>query len=387
MKKTIPIILAIVLFASIGSVALAAKPQENGAGKDVITLSNGFPSGAHYNLNIHGKNDSYACVPYDATADSHNVVNMPEYGTGTITYVSGKKVKIDELTVFDACTESFDTDPAEVWLPYETEGYYVFARALGKPSNGNGGVVSSIIIENGDLTAYTPIIGDISSPDDLLEIELPLGLITNGGDYKLNSTTDAGIELVRFDSEPAGKGKGKTLGKDITDMFMFYGYVFQPVLDTTGDGKVNFDDVPASYDTNGTLGIQQDEFDTWLNDNTEGYVFPLSLDTDLDGDVDYDDVPLVDVPYYDSSVNGGDDSGLIDNDTEFHNWVSDNLPSGAVLDDYLVALWEYYDEENPIWVFNIADLVFQNQVFTNDGIKNLQIRFYPVATTTFESAE
>ena len=147
MKKIIPIILAIVLFASIGSVALAAKPQKNGAGKDVITLSNGFPSGAHYNLNIHGKQESYNCVPYDPAVGDHNVVNIPEYGEGTITYVSGRKVKIDTLTVFDACSETFDGDPAEVWLPYEAEGYYVFARALGKPANAKDGGSSNIIID------------------------------------------------------------------------------------------------------------------------------------------------------------------------------------------------------------------------------------------------
>ena len=35
------------------------------------------------------------------------------------------------------------------------------------------------------------------------------------------------------------------------------------------------------------------------------------------------------------------------------------------------------------WVFNIADLVVQGQTVTNDGARLLQIRFYPVATTTF----
>jgi hypothetical protein len=53
----------------------------------------------------------------------------------------------------------------------------------------------------------------------------------------------------------------------------------------------------------------------------------------------------------------------------------------ATIDGVTVTLWEYYDEE---WVFNIADLVYQNQVVINEGIKNLQIRFYPVDTTTFE---
>ncbi len=41
----------------------------------------------------------------------------------------------------------------------------------------------------------------------------------------------------------------------------------------------------------------------------------------------------------------------------------------------------------PTWVFNIlgddVDLVIQNQTLVNDGVSNLQIRFYPVETTLF----
>jgi len=44
--------------------------------------------------------------------------------------------------------------------------------------------------------------------------------------------------------------------------------------------------------------------------------------------------------------------------------------------------------ETDLWVFNLfdADLVIQNQTLTNDGVKNLQIRFYPQQTTTFTPA-
>jgi hypothetical protein len=35
------------------------------------------------------------------------------------------------------------------------------------------------------------------------------------------------------------------------------------------------------------------------------------------------------------------------------------------------------------WVFNIADLVVQSQEIDNDGGKLLEIRFYPVSTTSF----
>jgi hypothetical protein len=179
--------------------------------------------------------------------------------------------------------------------------------------------------------------------------------------------------LVRFDSEPEGKGRGKNIGKDITNMLMWTGCVYQPILDTNNDGVVDENYVPLAYDTDGTPGISPDEFQTWLDDNREGYVYPDSLDVNADGVVDELDVPHD--PYDEDS------NSFIDWD-EFVAWVNDNLPSGTTIEDLLVALWACYDE--PVWVFSIADLVYQNQVVINDGIKNLQIRFYPVATTVFE---
>ncbi|MGB2884396.1 MAG: hypothetical protein WBC47_02285, partial [Dehalococcoidia bacterium] len=147
MKRTailvITIAMVVALIISV-STAMAAKPQK------AIEMSNGMPSGDHETLIIHGKKADYQCIECVpcATCDPPvqcNVVNIPEYTSEvsepvTITYVSGRKVKIDELTVFDSCA-GFDTvaqeDGAEVWLPYEAEGYWVFARALGKPAKGD----------------------------------------------------------------------------------------------------------------------------------------------------------------------------------------------------------------------------------------------------------
>jgi hypothetical protein len=442
MKKSILIVGTVVTLIALlvgTSVVMAAKPQKNGAGKDVITLSNGFPSGAHYNLNIHGKSESYVCIPYDPDALDHNVVNIPEIGEGTISYVSGKKVKINELTVFDACTETFsdDNSPAEVWIPYEAEGYWVFARALGKPAKGNPAdkdyVARSIIIENAEYSPITySLFGDVTNPDEV-PLMLPLGLITQGGDYKVDSTDEAGgINLVRFDSEPDGKGRGKTLGKDFTDMFLWTGWVFQPVLDTDGDGDVDYDDVPISYDDPANGGDDSgsidtdEEFQNWLDDNQFGWVFPTDPALDLNGDgtvnyldveytcwsdYDYDEDGIIEdsdlqmtIPadqnsdgvidradlalyapcIYDLNGDGYIDpfDGTWDETTgEFENWLEDMMEGDQVASDFYLDLWEHY--ETPIWVFNVADLVYHDQVYYNDGIKNLQIRFYPVATTDF----
>ena len=351
--------------------AMAGKPQK------AIEMSNGMPSGEHWNLLFHGKDvDVFECVECDPSLESCNVVNIPEYGNAPITYVSGKKVNISALTVFDSCA-GFDgpDDRAEIWIPYEPEGFYVYARALGKPGKGDplsdGYIPRSIIFQN---TAESPSIyslfGEVTEPGDV-EVMLPLGLITSNGDFLYDSSAEGG-NLVRFDSQPDGKGRGKSLGKDITNMFMWTGCVYQPILDTNGDGVVDENDVPDSYDTDLSGVIEEDEFQAWLNDNTVGEVYPESLDMNEDGVVNENDVPTS----YDTDL-----SGIIEED-EFVVWVNDNLPNGTSIDDLTVPLWECYDE--PVWVFSIADLVYQNQVVINDGIKNLQLRFYPVATTTFD---
>jgi hypothetical protein len=355
--------------------AIAGKPQK------AIEMSNGMPSGDHHNLLFHGKDVSvFNCIECDPSIEGCNVVNIPEYGTVPITYVSGRKVNIPALTVFDSCA-GFDgsDDSAEIWIPYEPEGYYVYARALGKPAKGDplsdGYVPRSIIFQNAaESPSIYSLFGEVTEPGDV-EVMLPLGLITSNGDF-LYDSSDEGGNLVRFDSQPDGKGRGKSMGKDITNMFMWTGCVYQPILDTNGDGAVNELDVPDSYDTDLNGVIDETEFQAWLNDNTEGYVYPESFDMNGDGVVNEADAELCCLGTYDT-----DDSGAIEED-EFIVWVNDNLPSGTTIEDLLVPLWACYD--TPVWVFSIADLVYQNQVVINDGIKNLQLRFYPVATTTFD---
>ena len=58
MRKALLVLSSVValMVASMATV-LAAKPQE------VIQCSNGYPSGEHFKLNIHGKKADYACVP------------------------------------------------------------------------------------------------------------------------------------------------------------------------------------------------------------------------------------------------------------------------------------------------------------------------------------
>ena len=372
--------------------AMAGKPM------DVIQLSNGFPSGDHFNLNIHGKKLDYHCSNCELCTDPEtcdpvvlecNVINIPEYTSedldNTITYVSGKKVKIDELTVFDSCTEAFDQSPAEVWLPYEEQGYYVIARALGKPAKKDEDV-RRIILENIGLEAYS-LEQDVSNPEDVqsqFALDMALGLITKNGTYKMSDSGEN--TLIRFDPEPEGKGKGKTLGKDITDMFLWTGFVFDPSLDLNADGVVDELDVEyacwSDYDVDGDGVITNTDLVTLVTD-VSGPDYGTS-----DGIIDRWDLAYIAPCPYDLSKNGLIDAwdGVFDPwydgitpNSEFEAWLYDNMTE--TVDGVTITLWEYYEEA---WVFNIADLVYQNQVVTNEGIKNLQIRFYPVATTTFE---
>ena len=101
-------------------------------------------------------------------------------------------------------------------------------------------------------------------------------------------------------------------------------------------------------------------------------------DADEDGDIDRADLVIIAPCDYDL-----DNNGVIDATTEFENWLEDKIPGDQddTGSDFWVTLWAHY--ETPVWVFTIADLVYNNQVITNQGIKNLQIRFYPVDGTTF----
>jgi hypothetical protein len=146
MRKFLAISLAaIMVFGSfsLGSLtaensAFGAKPENAGKNeKNVIEWSNGAPSGAHHNLIIHGKKLDYNCDP----SSGGGSVFTPKYSAETneaqkIEFVSNQKSKVENLTALDPCTNHYDGDDAQVQIPYEEEGYYVFWSLKGKPDNG-----------------------------------------------------------------------------------------------------------------------------------------------------------------------------------------------------------------------------------------------------------
>src|SRR3989338_7869688 len=92
----------------------------------VIAWSNGFPSGEHYNLNIHGKKSGFSC---DGSPGGSSIF-VPEYGQSLIQFIQNKKSSLTTLNVIDPCSFSA-SDPAKIQLP--TGEYQVYARILAKP--------------------------------------------------------------------------------------------------------------------------------------------------------------------------------------------------------------------------------------------------------------
>lgn len=305
------------------SPVLAAKPI------DVQYQSNGFPSGQHFNLNLHGRDPStYTGNP------TGNAVIVALNGSSTIEYLSNKKNRNNtELVVLDSLAENFgpDYDPAQVYLPYNivdesdnttkpAGGYYVYGRILGSPNKGADGGPSNILLTQNFIVAAANSANETTDgwpfgfdPDADL---LGLGVVTTDGNLYVPSG-DGTFE--RFDpptdSYENGKGnkQGKSKAAEITELFKWTGYVSDNMsLDLNANGYLDIGDVPS--DQNGDAVIDEADLTLWL--------------------------------------------------------------------DYLVSIGEAVFHEG-VWIFDVADMIISGQTVVNDGTKNFQIRFYPVATTEF----
>jgi len=141
----------------------AKKPGSSTEG--VISWSNGFPSGPHSNVNIHGKKLSFNCdndgkgkganfggsvfVPIDTQAarDANQApTNIDNATIGDINFVSNKRSNIEHAIVRDPCSAPFgnvtngstgdNSTAALVELP--PGEHQVYWRILGNPFKGTG---------------------------------------------------------------------------------------------------------------------------------------------------------------------------------------------------------------------------------------------------------
>lgn len=194
-----------VLFATFGlslvsfATAYAMKPG-------VEVNPNGFPSGDHFNLNIHGKAAGFSCPDQEYDEFGQPVygrsIFIPEEGEGLQILMesgSGKGKRTEDITsmqVTDPCSEPFDNDAAIVQLPANEKGYQVYARALAKPTD------LPFMVVGGSLQGAEDEAGN-----DLLY----LGLATSDGFTTPDKTFT--------------RSKGKSKATPITGMFEWSGDV------------------------------------------------------------------------------------------------------------------------------------------------------------------
>lgn len=327
----------------------AAKPGswQNGS---YIWNGNNYPSGAHYNLNIHGKKDTFVCpdAEYEFTITAAfegseyevgdtliatscplgyicdqgdqvfgNVINIPRDTNGPVSILmeSGRKgpknaPETATLEVTDWCSGFSQNDSAALRIPKDGEGYMVFARITGKPSQ--DGETPSQIAVNGCFQGAS----DENGNDMVL-----LGLINTEGSFVpdcSNGTTQDTV-LTRFDS--GGKGKGAKKATNITGLFEWSGDV------------------------------------CYLNDQDEycgdGTCTPLHLCcTDNNEDTIYDHCTHA---------------------------TADEITNSVCLAesyDFITAQCRSYTDS---WIFNIADFVEYLWGINNDGAYNFKVRFYPLS--------
>jgi len=431
--------------------AYAKKPQA------VIDWSNGFPSGEHANLNIHGKKlDPFFNCDNSVEAEPFGKsIFVPLDGTSKIEFVSNKRASgFDILKVLDPCADPFgqENQPDAALIQLEAEEMQVYWRILGKPNNGSnspstamlafptlieacnflpiefadGSIVNSFdpdavaggtglalvvftafemhaddVIDNdmfdvgesiyldegdgevgpGDVLLAGPGIGDGADLEPFTAFELHendtgttagfdmdetvylsadafvsegdtrlanassqglsdteggdeidcskdflvgLGLINNKGVFDL----EEGKTLKRFDPATTEKGKGKSKAVDITGLFTWTGVLCDPLTaaDVNGDGEISLaDDFP---------GLTEDDVEAAA----------------IAAGVFFDDDKI--------------------DDAEFAAYIAATYPD----------CFAFYNE----WIFIIADIVRYGIDYVNDGTTLTQMRFYPVATTTFD---
>jgi hypothetical protein len=286
---------------------------------DVQYQSNGFPSGEDPST-------------YTGSPNGNSVI-VALNGSSTIEYFSNKKnMNNTELVVLDSLAENFgpDYDPAQVYLPYNivdgsdntikpAGGYYVYGRILGSPNKGSEGPSKIILTKNFIVDAAN----------------------------SANETTDGWPFGFDPDEDLLGLGVVTTNGNLYVPSIDGTFERFDPPTDPYEKGKGNKQGKSKAVDISDLF-----KWTGYVSDN-------LSLDLNGNGYLDVGDVPV--------DQNG---DTIID-ETDLGIWL-----------DYLVSIGEAVKYEGA-WIFDIADMVISGQTIVNDGTKNFQIRFYPVATTVF----
>jgi hypothetical protein len=230
--------------------------------------------------------------------------------------------------VVDACTRPFDDDAAVFRLPSDPDGYAVYSRVTGKPSDDQAFQVTGRELQLVELLtnpACDPAVETCETTDLLL-----LGVVTENGVF-VPSSPDT---FERVDNTDGRGGKGVKNAVEVTNLFEFSGSVCY----LYGDDPACTSDPDASCA------------------DTE-YCCPQDLVTG-----EYSDACVLktDPLFYDNILMGQSCDVQDDLATD---WVEQTL---------------YCRDYTDTWIFNIADFVNVLYKLRNDNTYNVQLRFYPL---------
>jgi len=226
----------------VGTLILGILPAIAGQPQDVIINSTGYPSGPHFNLNVHGKDPS--TFLYEEVLSGVKSVFIDEYGESTTQYVTSKKSNITGLIVQEPCAGCFNDPPNDtppkVMLPYEREDLYVFSRVRAISDHEQNGSNPDSIRFHPNLLGNARNDVDPASPDSPFSIEPPdpqlLTLESSNILYVDNTKPE---EFVIYDLATV-QGKEKTKPSNVTRLFKWLGSFFAAsVLDTNADGNID----------------------------------------------------------------------------------------------------------------------------------------------------
>jgi len=321
-QRTLAVSLTAAFTVMLAGKGMADKPVE------AVMWSNGFPSGPHFNLNIHGKKDDYHC---DGTSGGGSVF-VPEYGDSEIDFVQNKRSSLTELTVHDKCG-TFDGDPALVQLP--AGEYQIYTRILAKPQKEG---------EKREVIFYPKL---IEACDDTFS-----ALDTNGdGVFDINDLDTDNDGILDFDVNGDGFVNEADLVYDFPDAVDCSNSFLLGTGVVTSGGVFDLDSQQLIRTKGKSKAVDVTALFQW-----SGYTCDQSFDTNNNGEIDMGDFGNID-------LNG---DGNVDEDD---------------LQYYLDMSCQYLESA---WAFDIADLVVYGWDYKNNGSKLVQTRFYPVETTTFE---